>query len=451
VTRTFAQHVPIEMALLGLFELTLSYLLIYAMLSTPGANATLAASPLLTRGTANIAAMLALTIGGTAATIGLYRPEVCLDRKRLLINATVAGLLAFPAVALVSGGFHLSLSGSHAIWLAKLLAIWLGGMLLLRLAFNLVLRRSRLARRILIIGSTHSATLMTKTLRACRFRLFEPVLLGADVSALSPDRLREQRIWGVVIAAGAATQQYSASLLDSKLRGIRIFDETTFHETQLGRIDIGLISRSWLLCADGFAAGPLSTTVKRAGDILISCGLLLLTMPLMLITALLIKCDSPGPVLYRQQRTGRFGRPFTLFKFRSMTVDAETGGDPRWAQQHDPRVTRVGSFIRPMRIDELPQLFNVLRGEMSVVGPRPERPHFVEQLVRVVPFYHERSYVAPGITGWAQVNFPYGASVEDAREKLAYDLYYVKNRNLLLDLLILFATVRVILFREGAR
>ncbi len=161
--------------------------------------------------------------------------------------------------------------------------------------------------------------------------------------------------------------------------------------------------------------------------------------------------DSPGPVLYRQQRVGLHGEPFTLLKFRSMTNDAEQGGNPLWASQQDPRITRVGSLIRPMRIDELPQLINVLRGEMSMIGPRPERPHFVEQLARVIPLYGERSYVKPGITGWAQVNYPYGASVEDARQKLSYDLYYVKNRSLLLDLLILLATVRVILFREGAR
>ena len=165
--------------------------------------------------------------------------------------------------------------------------------------------------------------------------------------------------------------------------------------------------------------------------------MLALTLPLMALTALAIKIDSPGPVFYRQQRIGRFDKPFTLFKFRSMTVDAEAGGNPRWAQQQDPRVTRVGRFIRATRIDELPQLVNVLRGEMSLVGPRPERPHFVEQLARVIPFYRQRAYVKPGLTGWAQVNFPYGASVEDAREKLAYDLYYVKNRTLLLDLLIL--------------
>jgi exopolysaccharide biosynthesis polyprenyl glycosylphosphotransferase len=439
------------MALLGLFELALSFLLIYTLLSMPVTFDPLpAASPFL-RGSANLAAMLALTIGATAATIGLYRPEVCLDRKRLLINASIAGFLAFPAVVLVSTGFRLGLTGYDALWVARMLATWLTGILLIRLTFSLVLRRNRFIRRILIVGPGKQADVMGEKLRMCRSRLFEPVLLGNDLSALSRDRLREQHIWGVVLTAGASPEACDSVLLDSKLRGVRVFDETNFQERQLGRIDIDAIDRSWLLQADGFAAGPFSDAVKRAGDVLVSSGLLVLTLPLMLMTALLIKLDSPGPVLYRQSRAGRFGKPFTLFKFRSMTVDAESGGKPRWAQKQDPRITRIGSFIRPLRIDELPQLFNVLRGEMSMVGPRPERPHFVEQLARVIPFYHERSYVTPGITGWAQVNFPYGASVEDAREKLAYDLYYVKNRNLLLDLLILFGTIRVILFREGAR
>ena len=177
----------------------------------------------------------------------------------------------------------------------------------------------------------------------------------------------------------------------------------------------------------------------------------LLTLPVMVITAMLVKLDSPGPVFYRQQRAGYAGAPFTLFKFRSMSVDAEAGGKPRWAQKHDPRVTRVGQFIRQTRIDELPQLFNVLRGDMSMIGPRPERPHFVDELALAIPFYREREYFKPGITGWAQVNFPYGASVDDAREKLAYDLYYVKNRSIALDILIFCSTVRIILFREGAR
>jgi exopolysaccharide biosynthesis polyprenyl glycosylphosphotransferase len=186
-------------------------------------------------------------------------------------------------------------------------------------------------------------------------------------------------------------------------------------------------------------------------DIAVGVILTTLTLPLMLVTAAAIRLDGPGPVLYRQERTGLHGKTFTLFKFRSMATDAEAAGKPRWAEQRDPRVTRVGAFIRASRIDELPQLFNVLRGEMSMIGPRPERPVFVDELAKVIPFYNHRGYVKPGLTGWAQVSYPYGASVDDAREKLAYDLYYVKNRSILLDMVILLSTVRVILFREGAR
>jgi len=170
----------------------------------------------------------------------------------------------------------------------------------------------------------------------------------------------------------------------------------------------------------------------------------------MLLLALMIRLDSPGPILYRQERVGLGGKPFTLLKFRSMRANAEALG-PTWAEQRDPRVTRIGSFMRRTRMDELPQLINILRGEMSFIGPRPERPHFVEQLADAIPFYRERARVKPGLTGWAQVNYPYGASVEDAKAKLSYDMYYVKNRSPLLDILILFSTVRVILFQEGAR
>ena len=201
----------------------------------------------------------------------------------------------------------------------------------------------------------------------------------------------------------------------------------------------------------GFPAGGLTAVLKRLSDIIVGLALLSLTLPLMALTMLAIKIDSPGPVFYRQQRVGQFDKPFTLLKFRSMTANAEAGGNPVWAQRNDPRVTRVGRFIRATRIDELPQLVNVLVGEMSLVGPRPERPHFVEQLSQAIPFYRQRSYVKPGVTGWAQINFPYGASVEDAREKLAYDLYYIKNRSILLDAAVLVSTVRVVLFGEGAR
>ena len=190
--------------------------------------------------------------------------------------------------------------------------------------------------------------------------------------------------------------------------------------------------------------------VRRARDVAGSLLLLVLTLPLLLLVTCLIKFDSRGPVLYRQDRVGLHGRVFTLLKFRTMQIDAEADG-PRWATERDPRVTRFGAFLRASRIDELPQLINVLRGEMTLVGPRPERPYFVRQLVRIIPQYDERTLVLPGLTGSAQVNYRYGASVEDAQAKLAYDLYYLRNQSLLLDLHILAATARVVLFRIGAR
>jgi exopolysaccharide biosynthesis polyprenyl glycosylphosphotransferase len=200
----------------------------------------------------------------------------------------------------------------------------------------------------------------------------------------------------------------------------------------------------------GQAVHALNTMIRRASDLLCCLLLLALVAPMLLVTACAIKFDSPGPLLYRQERVGLHGRVFTLFKFRSMRIDAEANG-PRWATENDPRVTRVGAFMRGFRIDELPQLFNILRGDMNLVGPRPERPCFVEQLEELIPMYADRTKVMPGLTGWAQVSHPYGASVEDAKIKLSYDLHYVRNRTTLLDLHILVATVRVVLFRVGAR
>ena len=196
---------------------------------------------------------------------------------------------------------------------------------------------------------------------------------------------------------------------------------------------------------------PLVVALRRARDIVGCLILLLITWPLLLLlAALLIKLDSPGPLLYRQERIGLNGRVFTLLKFRSMRIDAEVDG-PRWAMERDPRVTRVGRFLRDFRIDELPQLLNVLRGEMSLVGPRPERPCFVEQLAGILPLYDNRTRVLPGFTGWAQISYPYGASIEDARVKLSYDIDYIRNRSPWLDLYILVATVRVVALRLGAR
>jgi sugar transferase (PEP-CTERM system associated) len=255
----------------------------------------------------------------------------------------------------------------------------------------------------------------------------------------------------IVVATDDRRGMPVTQLLHCKIAGINVVDYQTFWERENGRIDIEALQPSWLIFSDGFRQGAIVNAVKRGFDVATSLLLLAFTLPIIGLAALAVRLESPGHILYRQERSGFGGKSFTLLKFRSMRSDAEGDGAPVWARDADPRVTRVGAIIRKYRIDELPQLWNVLRGNMSFVGPRPERPFFVKQLAEQIPFYSERHAVKPGITGWAQVNYPYGASLEDARQKLAYDLYYVKNRTLFLDIVILIHTIRVILFREGAR
>ena len=240
-------------------------------------------------------------------------------------------------------------------------------------------------------------------------------------------------------------------LLRIKTKGVHVNDFSSFIERETGRVDLETINPSWLIFSDGFSSSRMfSSAIKRIFDITASTALLVLTAPVIVLFALLVKLDSKGPAFFRQQRVGLYGEPFTLIKLRSMRTDAEKDG-AKWAEKNDPRVTRLGRFIRKVRIDELPQSWSVLKGEMSFVGPRPEVPAFVESLEDQIPFYSERHMVKPGITGWAQINYPYGASVEDSRCKLEYDLYYAKNYTPFLDLVILLQTLRVILWPEGAR
>lgn len=240
-------------------------------------------------------------------------------------------------------------------------------------------------------------------------------------------------------------------LLECKFRGVEVVDALTFWEREAGEIDFARTGEGWLAFTDGFVLDARKRAVKRAFDFLVSLTFLILFLPVILVVALAVKLESPGPVIYRQERVGRDGKVFEVWKFRSMRTDAESDGVPRWAAVADDRITRVGRIIRKLRLDEIPQIVNVLRGEMSFVGPRPERPYFTEQLCKQIPHYDLRHKVKPGITGWAQVNFPYGETLEDSKRKLAYDLYYVKNCDLVLDLAILAQTVRVVLFAHGAR
>ena len=242
-------------------------------------------------------------------------------------------------------------------------------------------------------------------------------------------------------------------LLDCKLNGVQVVDVLTFVERELGKIETSILNPSWLVFSDGFANSASRDYLERLFDIAASLTLLMFTWPFMLITVLAIKLEEGirAPIIYGQERVGYKGRVFKVYKFRSMRVDAEKDGKAVWAQQNDSRVTRVGNVIRNTRIDELPQIFNVLQGQMSFVGPRPERPQFVDQLKVKIPYFDERHRVKPGITGWAQLCYPYGASDEDAEQKLQYDLYYIKNRSILLDLVILVQTVEVILIGKGVR
>jgi sugar transferase (PEP-CTERM system associated) len=331
-----------------------------------------------------------------------------------------------------------------------------------RLAFEGVTRDSNMEERVLIVGTGATAQSVA-TLIASQHDFGYRVagFIGDGIApeeahtlgsaADLPDVIRRYAIDRVVVTMSDRRGRMPIrELLQAKLSGVRVEDAATMYERLTGKILIDEIKPSWLIFSDGFRASRTTRALKRLLDVLLAAIGLVLATPLMLLTALAIRLESAGPVLYRQERVGENGRVFTLCKFRSMRTDAETG-TPIWAKDRDDRVTRVGRFIRMTRLDELPQLWNVLRGDMSFVGPRPERPFFVEQLAAVIPFYMERHAVKPGVTGWAQVKYQYGSSVEDAMEKLRYDLYYIKHLSVVFDLTIVIDTVKVILARKGAK
>lgn len=321
--------------------------------------------------------------------------------------------------------------------------------------------------RVLVYGSGQRARLVGETLKKSDPNVdlvgyYVGPNEGGDAmrggeGSLSPTRsltdiVSQERVDEIVVALSERRggSMPLRELLDCKLHGVRVVDAVTHFEKTLGQIRRESVSAGWLIFSDGFKQGWLRTLVKRVFDIACALTLIFLALPVMLMTAVLILMESGGPILYFQERVGLNGRLFNVVKFRSMRCDAEKDGKPQWATASDSRVTRVGQFIRKLRIDELPQLFSVLGGDMSLVGPRPERPYFVDQLTHELPYYAVRQSVKPGVTGWAQVRYHYGASVEDSAEKLQYDLYYVKNHTLLLDLVVLFETVGVVLMGKGA-
>ncbi|MCI0418812.1 MAG: sugar transferase [Acidobacteria bacterium] len=279
--------------------------------------------------------------------------------------------------------------------------------------------------------------------------IVNPTVLGevADLGTI----VDQERVSEVVVAMPEGRGRLPfTELLDLKLKGLSIIEATSLYEKLTGKIAVESLRPSWLIFSEGFRKSPITHFYKRLFGILFSTFGLIVLMPVMVLVALLIKLDSRGPVLFRQKRVGEGGKTFDLLKFRSMHVDAEAASGPVWAQKDDSRITHVGKFIRKVRLDELPQFINVLKGDMSFVGPRPERPHFVAQLGEKIPYYSQRHTVKPGITGWAQVRYHYGGSIGDTIEKLQYDLYYIKHMSIALDLLIIFQTIKIVLLRRGS-
>lgn len=399
------------------------------------------------------------------AFVGLYRQaavEMGFGRvvRRAILALVIGAYIAY--VVLAS-----DLDGQSATYLVVSAMLYLlVGLVAVRLGISLITRLLGVP-RVLIVGTGAEAWRVAQDLQA--LQRLERRLVGFYPTGERDGRLGGMRVFersepledlverlGVDEIIVAAKEQRGGGvpidqLLACRIRGVPILDMSGFYERVKAEVPIDSLKASWLVYSQGFVQGPARRAAKRVFDILTSSVLLVLAAPVMVLTALAIKLDSPGPVIYRQERVGLGGRRFMCLKFRSMTVDAEKDGVARWASKNDARVTRVGRFIRKTRIDELPQLLSVLKGEMSMVGPRPERPSFVEELKQHIPFYDLRHSVKPGVTGWAQVRYSYGASLEDARRKHQFDLYYVKNNSLFLDVLVLIETVSVVLFREGAR
>ena len=399
--------------------------------------------------------------------IGLY------DRTAWSLEGRSAMLLRVLA-SFVLAVFPLS----FLFYIAPVTLLWRGATLLVlvvsllgivvsRLVFVSVVDQRVLRRRALVLGAGKRAShimQLEKELPLLGIEVVGYVHMDTDHEAMEDHRVflrekslqeivSERKIDEIIIAVDDRRKGMPVhEILNCKMDGVNVLDMLSFFERETGRVKLNLVNPSWLFLSDGFRVSVSSAIAKRVFDIAVCLLLLPLFLPIMLIVAMAVWLESPGKgsVLYKQERIGTNNQPFTIYKFRSMRVDAESDGQARWAQKNDSRITRVGALIRKGRLDELPQVFNVLRGDMSFVGPRPERPAFVEQLQAQYPYYRERHRMRPGLTGWAQISYQYGDSAEDAFRKLEYDLYYVKNYSIFLDLLILIHTTHVVLTGKGA-
>jgi sugar transferase (PEP-CTERM system associated) len=409
--------------------------------------------------------------------LGGYLPAVRRSARATATRLAIGGFFAVVAIILTAPLHQLFELVDERLWAYALtVAVACGLAWFCRVVFlHLPFLRDRLKPRATVIGCGTRAALVREACdggRSPRIVSFlrppsagdtpagETLAVGTISAPLAleafPDDLctamTARRVRQIVVALDERRRVLPLEqLLLCRMHGISVIDSDAFLERVTGRVDLNVANQSWLIFSDGFFSNRFYDGMRRAFDILASGALLALTAPLLLLVALAVKADSPGPAIYSQERVGRRGRIFSIYKFRSMVEQAEQDGVAVFASERDPRVTRVGRWLRLTRLDELPQLFNVLKGDMSLIGPRPERPQFVHDLCGSIPFYNERHRLRPGITGWAQINHHYASTPEDNRFKTEYDLYYLKNRSLFLDLVILLQTVRIVVFREGAR
>ncbi|MBK5207303.1 MAG: TIGR03013 family PEP-CTERM/XrtA system glycosyltransferase [Polaromonas sp.] len=414
---------------------------------------------------ATTAVLFAVGILVFNSVLGLYDRVHSRTVSQTSARAVLSLLLSLPLSYVIFRLSPVKLENGKVFMLALMAGLIV--MLMHRVYATHIGPRALMRQRVLVYGSGAPASRVGKSLKSsdpnvdlvgyyaapneATNEVSDWALLSREKSLT--DIVQEGRVDEIVVAL---TERRGGSmplreLLDCKLQGVRVVDIATYFEINLGQIRLDAVSAGWLIFGDGFNQGLARTMTKRLFDIVCATLLILLALPVMLVTGILILIESGGPILYQQERVGLNGRLFNVVKFRSMRTDAEKDGKPRWASVTDDRVTRVGRLLRKARIDELPQLFNVLKGDMSLVGPRPERPYFVDKLTQEIPYYAVRQSVKPGVTGWAQVRYHYGASVKDSAEKLQYDLYYVKNHSLFLDLVVLFETVGVVLMFKGAQ
>ena len=399
-------------------------------------------------------------------SIGLYNRGLMENFRRALPR-----LIAVFAIFTLVVGFTMGLAPARrgqetALLYGSIAGIGFAGLLAARLGFAAVARIAPKSRRVLVVGVGKLAAeieYMMSRHQSATSEVVGYVALVNEKPEIPQTRITKieksltelanhHQVKEIVVALSDRRGASLQPLLDARMQGIQITNYLSFWERETRRVNLEALDPSWLIYSDGFRMGTLMNAFfKRALDIVVSVALLLFTLPTLLLAAIAIRLDSPGPFLYRQDRVGKNGMLFSIYKFRTMRADSESSGIPQWAAARDPRITRVGWFLRMARIDELPQIFNVLRGDMSFVGPRPERPFFVEALSASLPYYPERHRVRPGITGWAQINYVYGASIADANIKLSYDLYYIKNYSFFFDLLIILSTAEAVFLKGGAR